>query len=468
MKKGYIVLLLLFTVSILCVTGISYGKNRKGAVSINPHIGGYIFEGNQDINSDPLYGASLGYNMTERWGVDAVIDWIDTDTSSANREPDLEATIYRLDILYNFMPDTDFVPFLALGAGYININYNPGVSDTDFLMGYGGGFKYFITESLAARADIRYITDYEDHEVRRNHTNNNLSYSFGLTYLFGGKVREAPPAPTQQDSDGDGVIDDSDRCPGTSMGVVVDSTGCPLDSDGDGVFDNNDKCPETSGGVAVDINGCPLDSDGDGVFDNNDRCPETPAGVSVDNAGCPIDSDGDGVPDYMDLCPDTPAGATVDAKGCPLDTDGDGVYDFLDKCPDTPGGIRVDEKGCPVPIKEKVSIELNVEFEVNSPVVKNIYHDDIEKVANFMKAYPETTAEIEGHTDSRGTEAYNLKLSQKRAENVMKYLIDYGIDPGRLKAVGYGESMPIADNATKEGRQKNRRVVAVISTVITR
>lgn len=90
----------------------------------------------------------------------------------------------------------------------------------------------------------------------------------------------------------------------------------------------------------------PKDSDGDGVTDDRDQCPGTPRGVKVDAIGCPFDSDGDGVPDYMDKCPGTPRGVMVDAKGCPVDTDGDGVPDFRDKCPETPKGAKVDFNGC--------------------------------------------------------------------------------------------------------------------------
>ena len=90
----------------------------------------------------------------------------------------------------------------------------------------------------------------------------------------------------------------------------------PVDSDGDGVVDDLDRCPNTPQGVTVDAKGCPLDSDGDGVVDDLDRCPYTPSGVAVDSSGCPIDSEGDGVPDYLDRCPDTPEGATVNEVGC--------------------------------------------------------------------------------------------------------------------------------------------------------
>lgn len=150
-----------------------------------------------------------------------------------------------------------------------------------------------------------------------------------------------------------------------------------------------------------------------------------------------------------------------------VDSDGDGVVDRLDKCPDTPQGIKVDSVGCPVPIPEKVTITLLVEFDFDKAVVKPQYHNDLEKVANFMKAYPKTTAQLEGHTDSVGTDAYNMKLSERRAESVKNYLVEkFGIDGSRLSTVGYGETKPVATNDTDEGRQMNRRVVTNIVTVI--
>ncbi len=88
------------------------------------------------------------------------------------------------------------------------------------------------------------------------------------------------------------------------------------------------------------------DSDGDGVLDKDDKCPGTPKGVKVDAKGCPLDSDGDGVADYLDKCPNTPKGVKVDANGCPLDSDGDGVPDYLDECPNTPKGVEVGPNGC--------------------------------------------------------------------------------------------------------------------------
>jgi len=179
-----------------------------------------------------------------------------------------------------------------------------------------------------------------------------------------------------------------------------------------------------------------------------------------------MDADGDGVVDSLDRCPNTPRGAKVDAKGCPLDSDGDGVYDYLDKCPDTPRGLAVDNKGCPLPIKEKVSIELQVQFDFDRAVIKPEFHDHLRGVANFLKTYPNTMVKLDGHADWTGPEAYNLGLSERRAESVKAYLVDkFGIAASRLTTRGYGESRPIASNETKEGRMQNRRVVAEISTV---
>jgi len=265
------------------------------------------------------------------------------------------------------------------------------------------------------------------------------------------------------DSDNDCVPDYLDKCPDTPAGVAVDRDGCPVDSDKDGVPDYLDKCPNTPACVTVDKDGCPVDSDKDGVPDYLDKCPNTPLGCIVDKDGCPIDSDKDGVCDGLDKCPNTLLGCIVDKDGCPIDSDKDGVCDGLDKCPNTPAGATVDKDGC---MHEKITINLNVEFDTGKYVIKNKYNDKIKKVADFMKEFPKTTAVIEGHTDNVDTAAYNDRLSKKRANSVRKYLIDnFDIKPSRLTAIGYGLTKPIASNETKEGRQKNRRVQAVLEAI---
>ncbi|MCJ7541679.1 MAG: OmpA family protein, partial [Desulfobacterales bacterium] len=176
------------------------------------------------------------------------------------------------------------------------------------------------------------------------------------------------------------------------------------------------------------------------------------------------DSDGDGVVDSKDKCPDTPKGVAVNSSGCPLDTDGDGVYDYLDKCEGTPKDLKVDKDGCPILMKKTATIDLDIQFDTNKAEIKAQYHGRLKEVADFMAAYPETKAVIEGHTDSVGSAAYNQKLSQRRAESVRDYLIQkFNIRSNRLTAKGLGEERPVASNDTEEGRRRNRRIQAVIT-----
>ena len=203
----------------------------------------------------------------------------------------------------------------------------------------GAGVRVGVTPTVMVRGEGLF-THYRSKD-RQNIPGTSLSnfgINLGVSLMLGSKPI--------LDSDGDGVLDNKDRCPDTPTGASVDSRGCPSDGDGDGVPDGIDRCPTTVAGAAVDARGCSQDTDGDNIPDGLDRCPDTPAGVLVDARGCPKDSDGDGIPDGLDRCSDTPRGATVDALGCPGDEDGDGVLDGLDKCPRTPVGAAVNPSGC--------------------------------------------------------------------------------------------------------------------------
>ncbi len=188
--------------------------------------------------------------------------------------------------------------------------------------------------------------------------------------------------------------------------------------------------------------------------------PARPAPVAA-----PSDADNDGVIDTQDACPQTPAGVAVDRRGCPMDSDNDGVADYMDKCPGTEAGLKVDEKGCAISLTEAVEIKLDVNFDNNAAVVKSQYFEEIGAVATFMKSYKDTVVELQGFTDSRGSEAYNQALSQRRANAVRDVLIQrFGLAAERVKAVGYGEANPVASNDTAEGREANRRVVASVQS----
>jgi OOP family OmpA-OmpF porin len=204
---------------------------------------------------------------------------------------------------------------------------------------------------------------------------------------------------------------------GASGGMLKDSWGNCVKSKGP--FSPREECGDMT---------AEPDSDGDGVPDSRDKCPGTPAGVEVDEDGCPLDSDGDGVPDYRDKCPGTPAGAKVDANGCEIIAD--------------------------------LTIDLvNDEFDFDSAKLKPAMKAALDDVAARIQAsVGDESLMLVGHTDSIGTEAYNQGLSERRAQATADYLIERGIPAARISTKGMGESQPVADNSTKEGRAKNRRV----------
>lgn len=181
------------------------------------------------------------------------------------------------------------------------------------------------------------------------------------------------------------------------------------------------------------------------------------------------DSDKDGVIDAEDQCPNTARGLVIDTKGCAksTDKDGDGVVDTIDQCPDSAKGAKVDAVGCYVMLKEAVSVSLAVNFASNSDVVLEGAVEEVKKVADFMRQYPQSQVLFEGHTDNSGAADYNRQLSQRRADAVAKILIEqFNIDSSRVQAIGYGEDQPLVDNSSASNRAKNRRVVAVVSATV--
>ena len=170
----------------------------------------------------------------------------------------------------------------------------------------------------------------------------------------------------------------------------------------------------------------------------------------------PSDSDGDGVIDPSDQCPNTPKGVQVDITGCPLDGDGDGVPDYLDKCPNTTKGLKVDATGC---VREAQTIVLqNVNFEFDKATLTADARVVLAKVAQGLVSQQDLKVEIAGHTDSKGSDAYNQRLSGERAASVKSFLISQGVTPQQLTSRGYGEGQPVATNDTEAGQAQNRRV----------
>jgi OmpA-OmpF porin, OOP family len=288
------------------------------------------------------------------------------------------------------------------------------------------------------------------------------------------------------DTDGDGIVDKDDACPADKGSAALG--GCP-DKDEDGIADKDDKCPDVKG--LAGMQGCP-DTDGDGITDAADKCPRK-AGVAA-LQGCP-DADGDGVTDADDLCPDvkglaafngcpdTDEDGIADAddkcpkekgvpanQGCPAvaapvanvpapvvekDTDGDGVMDKSDKCP-TEAGSK-ENFGCS--LKKEVTFSFdNILFETGKATLKPQSFPVLDQVVVILTQNPKHLAAVMGHTDSQGKPDANQKLSQARAKTCLDYIVSKGIAASRLNSIGLGDTVPIADNKTPEGRAMNRRV----------
>jgi OOP family OmpA-OmpF porin len=294
----------------------------------------------------------------------------------------------------------------------------------------------------------------------------------------------------EDDNDRDKVVDANDKCPTEPETVngVQDDDGCPdtlPDRDGDSIQDSDDKCPDAAGKSKLtdDVKGCP-DNDDDKIPDaipegmdptRRDLCPTEKEDFDgfLDTDGCPEpDNDQDGILDETDECGEDPEtkNGIKDEDGCPEDdTDKDGIVDDADKCPKVPENLNgvQDEDGCPdlgsslVEIQaDEIKILQRVEFATSKDTITgNASFKVLDAVVSALRSHPEVyLVEIGGHTDNIGDRNGNVTLSQKRADAVVKYLVDKGIDSKRLVAKGYGPDKPIADNKNKDGQQKNRRV----------
>ncbi len=414
-----------------------------------------------------------------------------------------------LNIRYNLLGSSAVVnPYLFVGAGSILFDKNIDLGKEnlakklDFAApSFGTGLNIKLGPTLNFNIQETFINSNTDARDRVSNGGGNDMYLFhtaGLTFNMGKK----------KDADKDGVSDRLDKCPNTPTGVAVDNKGCPLDRDndnvadyvdacpdiagvvtlmgcpdrdGDGIADKDDKCPDVKGNMLMkgcpdkdndgitdsedrcpdiagskQMNGCP-DSDKDGVADIDDKCANTKLGYKVNTNGCALDNDNDGIVNEEDRCPNAVGPQSL--RGCP-DGDGDGIADIDDRCPKVKGTMA--NKGCPEITKEDVvkitKIAKKLFFENNSAKLKVASLVQLDDLVLILNRYELANLVIEGHTDYVGKEDANIILSQKRVESVKNYLILKGINETRLTAVGFGESMPIADNKTSLGRAKNRRV----------
>ncbi len=465
----------------VCSPGAARAEVGGVHLNLTPYAGFVVFADSVNLQDKLIYGARVGIGFGRTFGIEGSYGKSDTDSKtgfgyrpyanplvSPNQPADAKFTHMALDLTVNLMPGAVINPYLLGGYSSHKIAIDTaGVSRDETYGGYnfGGGLKLSFSPRVALRLEARdMIFTFKDEEEARGATTkslHNIAYTGGLQLTLGGKSGCI-------DTDGDGVCDDDDECPNTPTGCLVDSRGCPLDADGDSVCDGIDTCADTPAGCTADAKGCPMDSDGDGVCDGKDQCPNTPAGCTVDANGCPVDSDRDGVCDGLDTCANTPAGCRVDEKGCPMDSDGDGVCDGADQCPNTPTGARVDKDGCPIEISqretellEKGSITArDIYFDTAKATLKPESEKTLQDLCTIFQQWPTLQIEIGGHADARGTDEYNMTLSDQRSAAVLDWMRTNcpNANLTNFTSKGYGESTPVASNKTVRGMTLNRRV----------
>ncbi len=464
------------------------------------------FDAATDLNTGPGGLVRLGFWLPFKLSIEGEGSLLKPKTNTASIGVDVKTLSFAT--LYNVIIGSNNSVYLKAGIGSTTYGGScptvaipgSGPCGTAGTFIAGVGFRVGIVPTVMLRAEGA---------VNRNISGqlkfSNFGGNLGLSFMLGSK--------RTTDSDGDGVLDGDDKCPGTPPGVVVDKKGCPIDTDGDGVYDGRDQCPNTPHGAKVDSVGCPIDSDGDGVADGIDQCPDTPAGAKVDAVGCPIDSDGDGVPDGIDRCPDTPRGATVDALGCPSDSDGDGVLDGLDKCPNTPPGTPVGANGCPAgqgapapkpppaaagppvpnqpapakpapiqpapakPAPTQPAPKTGTPRPEGARVSKFVLRDNafaagsarlrpnasatLDSVAAALTADSTFRFEIGAHTAPSRSEVDSRGFASLRVGAIRSYLITKGVRPQRLVPKVYGATQLLTADTSATGRSINRRIEIV-------
>jgi OOP family OmpA-OmpF porin len=393
----------LIAVLLLTTAGAAIAEQRAGAFTVSPFVGGYTFDGVQRLETRPVYGLRLGYDITKNFGLELTGDYVSTKNTSARSggtfgypqviaKPGSNVNVYnyRLEGVYNFNAGGKFVPFVAFGAGgstitdmqgtissnpYYNGRYK---TNNDVTVNGGLGFKYFLAEDVALRADTRAIMSIHGKGINITSEDYwiNYEYTLGLQFLFGGKkpvvakVVEPPPPPPPAP-------------------VVVEPPPAPVDG---------------TVGAWSDWSACSAPC-GSGTQTRTRPVVTQPA-----NGGAALP-------------------ALSESRSC-------------------------NTQAC----MEEEKVNLLIQFDFDKAVIKKEFYPNVDAIGAFLKKNNKINITLDGWTDSIGTVKYNMKLSQRRANAVKKYLVDnFKIDPARITAVGHGISK-LHDNKTEVGRYKNRRV----------
>ncbi len=377
---------------VILISSLLYAQDVK-PYSFGAILGLTSIKNTGGLDGLHLQEKTIGFNFLMN-AYDNIKPRFDIEYTSLDLNSSLPDSLLRVSLngVYEFETVYRIYPYFIAGAGFERVDNKTKTFSSLPFMQAGAGLKYNIKNSLAFNFEMKALSVIGGDKDEKNEA----IITAGISIPFGKiKTQESlPKAKPIIDSDGDGVMDELDKCPNTPVGITVDGSGCPL--------------PEPKVTII-------------------EKKVEVPVPVALDNSECPIKTD-------------------------KPDRDRDGVEDSIDQCPNTLCDFNVDSKGCPI------KAVLRIHFETDKAEITPYSRPLVEKFAKFLLENKGSLVLITGHTDWRGSNYYNMVLSKKRAESVKKALIEYGVSPSRLMTEGKGEEEPIATNKTPEGMALNRRI----------
>jgi len=407
----------------------AFGANREGQFSVSPVIGGYTFDGKQHLDTNLIYGGRVGYNVTDNFGIEALLDYVNTEPTKAKNKVDMFR--YGGELLYHFMPENTFVPYLAVGLSGMNFTKGGTDSKAHAAFDYGLGAKLFATDNFALRGDVRHILS-----TYSSKTMNNIEYTLGAYIPFGGvkpaaKPVEPPPAPVAAPAPAPKPVEP----PPAPAPKAAEPPPAPAPA----------PAPVLAPTAALSVTPEKITKGESATLkwksQNATDCAIQPGIGKVPASGSRMITP-DRSTTYSISCTGT-GGSAGSAAGVTV------------VAPPAPKVEASPERFCSKPAV------INIQFDTDKSNIKPQFAADLQNVGQFLTEFPKARGEISGHTDNVGSKAYNDKLSQARADSVKKYLVDkFGISADRISAKGYGFSKPVASNKTKDGKSKNRRIEA--------